>query len=180
VCDPRARPGVGANGAEADATAAAVRGCPTGALHTERGHDEAELPEAVNTATPTLNGPTYLRGDFALLTADGEVALHDTRIALCRCGASQHKPFCDGSHSKSDFKDDAALRAPELPATVHGSGRVEIRARTNGPLMLTGPLTVVGSNGREAFAESTFLCRCGASGNKPYCDGTHKRVGFTA
>jgi CDGSH-type Zn-finger protein len=46
--------------------------------------------------------------------------------------------------------------------------------------MCTGPLVVIGADGRVAFAESTFLCRCGASANKPYCDGTHKKIGFTA
>jgi CDGSH-type Zn-finger protein len=46
--------------------------------------------------------------------------------------------------------------------------------------MLTGPLVVRGTNGRAAFGESTFLCRCGSSGNKPYCDGTHKKIGFSA
>jgi CDGSH-type Zn-finger protein len=129
---------------------------------------------------PTVDGPTYLTGDLALMTADGDVALRDTRMALCRCGASQNKPFCDGSHRKSDFKDDATLRAADSPPAAGGGGRLAIRARPNGPLMLTGPLTIVGANHREAFAESTFLCRCGASGNKPYCDGMHKKIGFTA
>jgi CDGSH-type Zn-finger protein len=46
--------------------------------------------------------------------------------------------------------------------------------------LLTGPLTVTGTNGRSARAETTFLCRCGQSGNKPYCDGTHKKIGFVA
>jgi len=47
--------------------------------------------------------------------------------------------------------------------------------------MLTGALAVIGTNGRTTRSESTFLCRCGQSGNKPYCDGTHKKVpgGFT-
>jgi CDGSH-type Zn-finger protein/uncharacterized Fe-S cluster protein YjdI len=180
VFDPRMRPWINSNGARADEIAATVCRCPTGALHVESHDGNAENPDAVNTATPTVNGPTYLRGDFALLTSDGQVALRDTRIALCRCGASQNKPFCDGSHTTSRFNDDASLRAAESPPAVGGNGRVEIRARPNGPLMLTGPLTVVGSNGRQAFAESTFLCRCGASGNKPYCDGMHKKVGFTA
>jgi CDGSH-type Zn-finger protein/uncharacterized Fe-S cluster protein YjdI len=180
VFNPRAKPWINADGAGADELAAAVRRCPTGALHVERRDGVAESPERTNTAMPTVDGPTYLRGDFALLTADGGVALADTRMALCRCGASQSKPFCDGSHRQSGFNDDATLRAPDSPPPAHGGGRVAIRARPNGPLMLTGPLTLVGANGRRAFAESTFLCRCGASGNKPYCDGTHKKIEFTA
>jgi CDGSH-type Zn-finger protein len=55
-----------------------------------------------------------------------------------------------------------------------------IRASRNGPLILTGALTLTGTNGRASHAETTFLCRCGASGNKPYCDGSHRKIGFTA
>ncbi len=180
VFDPRARPWIDADGAASDELAAAVRRCPTGALHVERPDGPPESAPATNTATLTADGPTYLRGDLALMTADGDVGLADTRIALCRCGASQNKPFCDGSHRKAGFRDDATLRAADSPPAPRPGGRVAIRARPNGPLMLTGPLTVVGANDRRAFAESTFLCRCGASGNKPYCDGTHKKIGFAA
>jgi len=180
VFDPRAKPWINTGGAGADAVEAAVRRCPTGALHVQRPDGVPESPPATNTATLTADGPTYLRGDLVLMTADGDVGLTDTRIALCRCGASQNKPFCDGSHRKSGFRDEATLRAAESPPPPHPGGRLAIRARANGPLMLTGPLTVVGANDRSAFAESTFLCRCGASANKPYCDGTHKKIGFTA
>ena len=180
VFDSRSRPWVNPDGAAADAIAATVLRCPSGALHVERQDGVTEAPDTINTAAPTVDGPTYLRGDLALIDADGNVALRDTRMALCRCGASQNKPFCDRSHEKTGFKDGAALRAAESPPGTAGGGPLTIRARPNGPLMLTGPLTIVGANGRQAFAESTFLCRCGASGNKPYCDGTHKRIGFTA
>jgi CDGSH-type Zn-finger protein/uncharacterized Fe-S cluster protein YjdI len=180
VFDSRARPWVNADGAEAATIALAIERCPSGALHVERPDGIAESPPAMNTATPTVDGPLYLRGELALIGADGNVALSDTRMALCRCGASQNKPFCDRSHRKAGFSDDATLRGADSPPASGGGGPVAIRARPNGPLMLTGPLTIVGANGRRAFAESTFLCRCGASGNKPYCDGTHKRIGFLA
>jgi CDGSH-type Zn-finger protein/uncharacterized Fe-S cluster protein YjdI len=180
VFDSRSRPWVNPDGATADAIAATVLRCPSGALHVEREDGVKEAPDTINTATPTVDGPTHLRGDLALIDADGNVALRDTRMALCRCGASQNKPFCDRSHEKAGFRDSACLRAAESPPAAAGSGSLTIRPRPNGPLMLTGPLTIVGANGRRAFSESTFLCRCGASGNKPYCDGTHKRIGFTA
>src|SRR5436190_24334845 len=106
---------------------------------------------ATNTATLTVDGPVYLSGDLALTTADGDVGLPDTGIALCRCGASRNKPFCDGSHQHAGFRDDATLRGPEsLPAT-HPAGRLVMRMRQDGPLMLTGPLVVVGANDRRAF-----------------------------
>jgi CDGSH-type Zn-finger protein len=58
---------------------------------------------------------------------------------------------------------------------------VTIQAQVNGNLKVTGPVTVVSATGEvKEFAkgETTWLCRCGHSGNKPYCDGTHKKIGF--
>ena len=129
------------------------------------------------------NGPILVQGPITVVDAAGnqfQIPTEKPSVALCRCGQSKNKPFCDGSHASMGFHDDAMLRAAESPPPAVNMGHVEIRARANGPLMLTGPLTVIGANGRKAFAESTFLCRCGASANKPYCDGTHKRIGFTA
>lgn len=59
---------------------------------------------------------------------------------------------------------------------------VTIRIRDNGPLVVEGPVTVVDAEGK-AFAipaekPAIALCRCGHSGNKPFCDGSHKSSGF--
>ena len=61
----------------------------------------------------TKNGPLIVRGDFELTDADGNVVApgKDT-VALCRCGASADKPFCDGTHSKVGFQA-AAQAVPE-------------------------------------------------------------------
>ena len=131
-----------------------------------------------NTAKLTARGPTHLCGDLTLIREDDGVSFDHTQMTLCRCGRSANKPFCDRTHEKIGFADDGALRAPEKPAAAAPAGRVVIRAQRNGPLMLTGPVTVVGTNGRTAFKETTFLCRCGESSNKPYCDGTHVKIGF--
>ncbi len=60
---------------------------------------------------------------------------------------------------------------------------VTIQVRENGPLKVTGPVTIIDVEGRE-FAlpagSSIVLCRCGHSRNKPFCDTTHKQIGFTA
>lgn len=60
---------------------------------------------------------------------------------------------------------------------------VKITTRLNGPLLVTGPITLVDHEG-NAFnlggKESVALCRCTASSNKPFCDGAHKTCGFTA
>ena len=48
----------------------------------------------------------------------------------------------------------------------------------NGPLECRGPLTVEGVDGRTSSSDETRLCRCGHSQTKPFCDGSHERVGF--
>lgn len=62
--------------------------------------------------------------------------------------------------------------------------KVVIRCREDGPLVVHGPVTVVDHLG-NAFTpppgkERVALCRCGRSGNRPFCDGSHKSCGFTA
>ena len=98
------RPWVVADGADADSVAAAVESCPTGALHYHRldgGPDEEADQET--TVEPRPNGPLFVRGRLRVLSADGDVIREDTRAALCRCGASANKPFCDGSHRRIGF-----------------------------------------------------------------------------
>ena len=63
--------------------------------------------------TPYRDGPLLVRGPFKLLDQDGnEVELHRRTIALCRCGRSRIKPFCDGTHKAIRFK---AGSAPDDP-----------------------------------------------------------------
>ena len=61
---------------------------------------------------------------------------------------------------------------------------VEIKARENGPYKVTGPVRVIDADGNEydlvGRGESIVLCRCGGSTTKPFCDGTHSRIGFEA
>ena len=179
VFNSKVTPWIQPGNTDADALASTICRCPTGALKLARNDGATEPIPPTNTATVTRDGPTYLRGDLALLGQDGNIVLTDTRMALCRCAASQNKPLCDGSHRKNEFREAGLLPASESPPGAVSGGRVTIRARANGPLMCTGPLTITGTNGRAAYADTTFLCRCGGSQNKPYCDGTHKKNGFT-
>ncbi len=59
---------------------------------------------------------------------------------------------------------------------------VIITPRKNGPYRVEGPIKLVDPEGNEFTVTEPviFLCRCGNSSNKPFCDGTHKKVGFTA
>lgn len=55
----------------------------------------------------------------------------------------------------------------------------KVEALKNGPLLVHGTLAVTDSAGNEHHKEkTTAFCRCGASGNKPFCDGSHRKVGF--
>ena len=55
--------------------------------------------------TPYPDGPYLLRGDFRLMDPDGvEIDPHRKTVALCRCGASRRKPFCDGTHKLIGFR----------------------------------------------------------------------------
>lgn len=59
-------------------------------------------------------GPLLLEGDFKLIDADGaELPLPGVRVALCRCGASARKPFCDGSHNRVGFGADEEPKEKE-------------------------------------------------------------------
>lgn len=217
--------------------------------------------------TVSDNGPYIVTGDIRLnkqtIATDAEgrsvawqkgpaVANRET-YALCRCGASQTKPFCDGSHLKIGFEgaetagrdayldqakmlDGPTLRLsdaeslcafgrfcdpngsvwnqvaqtndPEIRATFIRqvnecpSGRLvawdkasgepieqampvsialieDPAQQCSGPLWLRGGIAVVAADGFEYEVRNRVtLCRCGASKNKPFCDGTHASIKF--
>jgi CDGSH-type Zn-finger protein len=65
------------------------------------------MPEPRPTLTPYPDGPLLLRGEVDLVTADGEPIPRSRRtVALCRCGLSTIKPFCDGTHKAAGFRTD--------------------------------------------------------------------------
>lgn len=98
------RPWIVLEGADADAVAAAIERCPTGALHYRRldGGPQEEAADEV-TVEPRPDGPLFLRGPVKIVGEDGTVVREDTRVALCRCGGSANKPFCDGTHRRNGF-----------------------------------------------------------------------------
>lgn len=214
---------------------------------------------ATNDPTPKIaclpNGPYYLLNDPApsavpnLYRASGKACETVRGVALCRCGGSKNKPFCDGTHGTNGFRsaktaasadnrrvaytgkhvtifDNRALcahagvctdrlagvfrqhsepwidadgaAAAEIVATiercpsgalsyaVNGIERSEqpraprVVVTDNGPYAVQGGIELVGEAfGEGASREHYTLCRCGASANKPFCDGSHWRVGFT-
>ncbi len=158
-----------------------VRRCPTGALtYTLRSGDEGEQAATENRAVVSQDGPVYLEGDLRFENPAEDMPGTRFRAALCRCGASQNKPFCDNSHRKVEFRDSGAIgRSGETLSEKGGS--LEIDPRPNGPVIVRGNLTMVSGAGRTAWSGTmAALCRCGASKNKPFCDGTHGKIGFEA
>ena len=164
------------DGAPADEIFAAAARCPSGAIQVER-IDGApnEAPSGRNVVAVLENGPYAVRGD--LRVAGGT----ELRATLCRCGASANKPFCDGSHVAAKFVATGDLPAPESLPAWEAPGPLEVTAIPNGPLKVAGAHEVTCGTGRaHKRGTSSFLCRCGASSTKPFCDGTNRKVGFVA
>lgn len=183
VFDPAAKPWVNPDAASADEVAAVVQRCPTGALqYTRTDGGPAEAPPALNTVTVAPNGPLYVHGQVALAPTAEADPTPETRAALCRCGASAHKPYCDNSHLKAGFADPGALGTSKLdPEPASEGGPLNITPAANGPLRLQGPFELRSADGQTVCSgQKAALCRCGASQNKPFCDGSHRQLPFVA
>jgi CDGSH-type Zn-finger protein len=133
------------------------------------------MADAPNILIAQINGPNLLTGQLAVVTPARVRAMQSAM--LCRCGRSRDKPFCDGAHVRSGFRDPALLPV-NIESEAVGAGSLKIQPIAHGPNRCEGPLVIRGCDGREAGSMLTFLCRCGESRTKPYCDGTHKRIGF--
>jgi len=180
VFQPGRRPWVDATLDTPDEVARVVLRCPTGALHFERTDGgEAEPVPPANEVRFARNGPTYLHGRIEVRDEAGQVLLSDTRVALCRCGRSAMKPFCDNSHQAIGFREGGGMPA-DPPVSDPGVADATLRVlpRPNGPAELSGPFVLKGTGGAIVRGTSVKLCRCGQSANKPFCDGSHERAGF--
>ena len=158
-----------------------VERCPTGALSVRlTDGSRPETADPVNTVQVAYNGPLFVRGELELEAAPENVPGLKFRAALCRCGQSGNKPFCDNSHEDAGFRDYGAIGESGDDNAASG-GLLQIKAVKNGPLVLQGNVTLKGGAGRKSWeGKQVTLCRCGSSRNKPFCDGQHKVVGFTS
>jgi CDGSH-type Zn-finger protein len=103
------------------------------------------------------------------------------RATLCRCGASRNKPFCDNSHRDLPFAASGEPATIDTPALAVRNGPLQIQSLRNGPLRVIGNVEICTGTGRTVKRTTgEFLCRCGQSAYKPFCDGSHTRVGFVA
>jgi CDGSH-type Zn-finger protein len=85
--------------------------------------DQGEPHRMSADVTPYPDGPYLLRGDFTLTDPDGnEIDARRRTVALCRCGASRRKPFCDGTHKLIAFRASAG-ETVALPLVTAASGK---------------------------------------------------------
>jgi CDGSH-type Zn-finger protein/uncharacterized Fe-S cluster protein YjdI len=160
---------------DVEAVAELAHLCPSGAIRYRRKDGKSdEAPPPVNLLTIREGGPYAVRAELLI---DGERAGY--RATLCRCGGSKNKPYCDGTHKSIQFLatgEPATGQADMLPVR---DGPLAIEPLTDGPLAVRGNLEITSGTGRVvARLTAAKLCRCGGSANKPFCDGTHARIGF--
>ena len=156
-----------------------VERCPSGALTYEaKDLGVKESPDRNNTVMVTYNGPYFVRGDLNIEDVPSNLNGIAFRAALCRCGASKNKPFCDNSHESIGFRDYGAV-GEKGARLAEAGGKLTIKKLENGPLLLSGNIRILNGSGRLAWeGTEVALCRCGASKNKPFCDGSHVAAGF--
>jgi len=162
-----------------DETMDVVSRCPSGALSYQvKNGSASEVPAAENTVQVAYNGPLYVQGDLDIEGATDDMPGLNYRAALCRCGLSSNKPYCDNSHTGGKFTDFGAV-GEQGDGFEKAGGKLGITALTDGPLLLAGNFTIIAASGRSAWrGTETALCRCGQSKNKPFCDGSHTEAGF--
>jgi len=98
-------PWVDTGGADAEAIIALVKRCPSGALSVSVDGAPPPAEPGENAITASKNGPYFVTGQVELKSGGAAPRFPD-RYALCRCGASKNKPFCDGTHDSIGFGDD--------------------------------------------------------------------------
>jgi CDGSH-type Zn-finger protein len=132
-----------------------------------------------NTIKVRVDGPLLCTGDIEVLDADGKVLDKSDDVALCRCGHSSNKPFCDGSHRDAGFSDTGCF-TDDKGEPLEGEGPLVITVRNNAMLIAKGPMTINSADGScTSTRNKAAFCRCGESANKPFCDSSHKECGFT-
>ena len=170
-------PWIRPDAAPADSIKATVGKCPSGALQYEPLDGSApEPPPGVNTVRLWQDGPLAFH---AALDVAGDTT--SFRATLCRCGLSKNKPYCDKSHVEAGFQASGEPQSKDSPVLAVRNGALKVTPTPNGPLQVDGALEICAAGGRTVSrVTKAWLCRCGASKDKPFCDGSHKAAGFTA
>ena len=105
VYDPNKKPWIEPENATIDELKSQINKCPSGALtYTMKEETKNSEEETNNTRVEIMtNGPLLVHGNLEIKDASGKTESKSGVTALCRCGASANKPYCDGAHKKIDF-----------------------------------------------------------------------------
>ena len=129
------------------------------------------------------DGPLICKGEneITLLNSNEEIILKDKEFALCRCGLSNNKPFCDGTHKKESISLTQSF-IDEREEDIKGiKGSLTITVKKNSMYSIKGPVTIFSRDGLSMTTRTKVaLCRCGHSDIKPFCDTKHKACDFIA
>jgi len=158
-----------------------ARNCVSGAIRFERrdGGPQETAP-LVNLVHLREHGPLALNAAVTL-GAPGGGSTDTLRVTLCRCGQSNNKPFCDQSHIAANFAASGEAPTRPSPELEWRAGPLQVTPLKNGPLDLRGAAEICTGTGRTIDRTmGVRLCRCGQSGDKPFCDGSHRAAQFTA
>lgn len=104
VYDPKGKPWIKPENASIEALKSQIDKCPSGAL-TYKHKGETKMEETKITECSIVeNGPLLVSGNLKVILANGTEEIKKRSTAFCRCGASNNKPYCDGTHNSSGFK----------------------------------------------------------------------------
>lgn len=129
------------------------------------------------------DGPLICKGDVAITLKDasGEIITEEKEFALCRCGRSKTKPFCDGSHKQAKVKMNQDFSDERMEDISGREEALTITVKENAMYSVSGAVTIFSRDGLSKTTRTkAALCRCGHSENKPFCDIKHKTCGFIA
>ena len=104
VFQPKERPWIKIDAAKTEAIINQVKLCPSGALSFYMNDEKDKTAEVLETKLEVMtNGPLLVYGTIHLTHKDGTKEIKNKTTAFCRCGGSNNKPFCDGTHIKENF-----------------------------------------------------------------------------
>lgn len=126
------------------------------------------------------DGPFYFKGSFTYIDEQMTCRhMAGDSVVFCRCGRTNRAPFCDQSHNSFFFNTHDQLErkyAVSGKLTNQEGGEVVVAAIQNGPMHISGAVSLVDDSGVTWRGTQVKLCRCGLSQIKPFCDGTHKKT----
>jgi len=134
-----------------------------------------------NTIMVRPNGPLICSSDVnvTIQDPDNNIIAQEKELALCRCGQSANKPFCDGSHKNNEFKAPQEFVDERSEALPIQHGELFITVKPDAMLLIKSPVTIFSRSGQSVTTRTKgALCRCGVSENKPFCDRQHTKCGF--